>query len=201
MESNTSKTGNVFKYIAYVFLAVGAFVLIRYFTKPKEIDTASIKDMDMFMKNAIYETDQKLKTDSVEEDVASWISWYKSSAALYNDAKSNKDQAIKQQSKVLKDHLLKVQVRDFPELRENYTEAKKEVLSQKNITIAASGAMHDTLMLTGEMFESSKQKKQFLKSIDQIAKDLRFKRVVFKWSEKATDVSDYEIESKGDSEI
>ena len=201
MESHTNKTGTVMRYMAYIFLALGAFFIIRYFTKPKEIDTVAIKDMDMFMKSAIYETDQKLKTNSVEDDVASWISWYKSSTSLYNDAKTNKDQTIKEQSKVLKEHLLKLQVRDFPELRENYTNAKKEVLSQKNITIAASGAMHDTLTFTGNVFESSKQKRQFLKSIDQIAKDLRFKTVVFKWSDKASDISDYKVDAKGDSEI
>ncbi len=201
MESNERGGRNIFTYIAYIFLAVGAFVLIRYFTRPKEADLASIKDMNQFIQNAIYETDQKMKTDSVEEDVASWITWYKSSAALYNDAKNNKDQAIKQQSKVLKEHLVKVQMHDLPELRKTYTNAKKEVLSQKNIAIEASGATKDTLTLTGALFESTRQKKEFLRNIDQIARDLRFKKVVFKWSDKQGDFSDYEIESKEDGEI
>lgn len=201
MENNTFVTRNIFKYAAYAFLAVGAFVIIRYLTKPKEIDAASIKDMGMFMQNAIYETDQKLKTDSLEEDMASWISWSKSSAALYNEAKRNKDKAIKQQSIILKEHMVQVQIHDFPELRETYTQAKKDLLSQKHIGIEATGRTKDTLTFTGEMFESSKQKKQFLKSIEQITKDLRFKKVVFRWSERQNDVSDYEIESKGDAEI
>jgi hypothetical protein len=196
-----NRSGNIFKYIALIFLAGGAFVIIRYFTRPKEVDIASIKDMNMFIQNAIYETDQKLSKDSLDQDVGSWISWYKSSAALYNDAKSNKDREIKQQSKILKEHLLKVQVRDFPELRENYVNAKKEVLSQKHVSIEASGRMNDTLNLTGEMFESSKQKKQFLRSIDQIARDLRFKKVIFKWSGDKDSYADYDIESKEDTEI
>lgn len=201
MEPTERGRRNIFAYIAYAFLALGAFVIIRYFTRPTEADLASIKDMNMFIQNAIYETDQKMKTDSVEEDVASWITWYKSSAALYNDAKNNKDKDIKQQSKVLKDHLLKVQIHDFPELRKTYTAAKKEVLSRKNIAIEASGATKDTLTLTSELFESAKQKKEFLRSINGIAKDLRFKKVVFKWSDKQGDISDYDIASMADGEI
>ena len=201
MEDSAHKNRNIFKYIVYVLLAAGVFVIVRYYLTPKPVDPESEKNIAMFMEKAIFDTDQKLKSDATKEDIASWVIWHKSSAEFYNDAKKDKNPAIKEQSKILKDHLVQVQVRDFPILREAYAISKKDVLAKENITIASSGAAKDTLTLTGSFFEPSSNKKQFMKGIDQIVKDLRFKRVVFKWSEKPGDVEDFKIKSLKDSEI
>lgn len=89
------------------------------------------------------------------------LSWLKSNAALYQEAKVNKDQAITTQSNILKDRILKVQTRDFPGLRDAFTTSKKEILSKENIQIAASGATKDTLTFTSPFLSLPKQKKIF----------------------------------------
>ena len=129
------------------------------------------------------------------------MSWNKSNTALYNDAKDNKDKLIKEQSQVLKDRMVQIQTREFPEMRDEYVNLKKDVLSQEKIQISASGKAKEILTFSGNVFEPKRTKRKFLKDIKQIAKDLRFKEVIFKWSDKSEDYSSYQIDSKTDSEI
>lgn len=201
MEGKLIKKENIFKYIVYFFIAAAAFAIIKFYITPEPVDVESNKDMTMFIQNAISDVDLKLKNGTKGEDIATWLSWNKSNAALYVDAKSNKDKAIKRQSEVLKERIIKVQARDFPDLRNAFIDSKKEVLSKENIQIATSGKTNEVLTFTGNIYESAKVKKDFLKGIDQIVKDLRFKKVVFKWSENKADFTDFEVKSKNDSEI
>lgn len=201
MADKIFKKENIFKYIVFILIAGAAIAIIRYYVTPEPVDTESNKNISIFMQNAIDEIDLSLKKDSSDEDMTTLLSWHKSNAALYNEAKSNKDNAIKEQSNILKNRIIKVQTRDFPGLRNAFTDSKKEALSKENIQIAASGKTSDTLTFTGQLFKPAKTRKEFLKGINQIVKDLRFKKVVFKWSEKAGDFTDYKIEGKGDSEI
>lgn len=201
MENKKFRKENLFKYIVYIVLAAGAFVIIRYFVKPERVDTESNKNISLFMQNAIDEINQKIKNGDTDEDIATWLSWNKSNAALYDEAKRNKDEAIKEQSKTLKDLILKVQDRDFPGLRDKYINTKKEVLLKENIQITASGDAKKTLTFTGNLFEPARYRKEFLKGIDQNIKDLRFKKVIFKWSGSKEGTADYKIKSKNDSDI
>ena len=195
------KKENIFKYIVYLLIVVGAFAIVRYVATPKPVDTESNKNITIFMQNAIDEIDQSLKKDSSDEDMTTLLSWHKSNAALYNDAKVFKDDSIKQKSNTLKDRIVKVQTRDFPDLRSAFVNSKKEAFLKENVQITSSGTTNDILTFTGAMFKPANTKKEFLKGIDQIVKDLRFKKVVFKWSDSKDDFTDYKIKSKNDSEI
>lgn len=201
MEDRKFRKENIFSYFVYILVAAGAFMIIRYFVKPKPVDTESNKNISLFIQNAIDEIDQKIKKRSKNEDIATWLSWNKSNAALYDEAKANKDNAVKEKSKKLKDLILKVQERDFPDLRDKFVEAKKEVLAKENIQISASGDTKNTLIFTGDLFEPRRFRKNFLKGINQNIKDLRFKKVTFKWSGDKEGTADYKIKSKDDSDI
>jgi restriction endonuclease Mrr len=134
-------------------------------------------------------------------DIATRLSWHKSNTALYDEVKTSKDANVKEQREVLKTKMVKIQAREFPELRSAYVASKKEVLEQQNIKIAVSGDKKDVLTFTGPIFEPKKTQKDFMKNIHEIITDLRFKQVVYKWSDKATDLADYKIDSKNDVEI
>jgi len=201
MADKQFKKENIFRYIVFLLIAVAAVAIIRYYIKPEETDAESNKNISIFLQRAIDEVDQSLKKDSLQDDMTTRLSWLKSTAALYEEAKSNKDQAIKTQSGLLKDGLVKVQIKDFPQLRNAFARSKKEILSKENIQIAASGKSSDTLTFTGPFFKPSKARKDFLKGINQVVKDLRFKKVIFKWSDKDGDFEDYSIKGKGDGEV
>ena len=201
MEGKLIKKENIFKYIVYLLIAVAAFAIIKYVATPKPVDAESNKNITLFMQNAIDEIDLSLKKDSSDEDMTTLLSWHKSNASLYNEAKGFKNDSIKQKSAILKDRIVKAQTRDFPDLRRAFVDSKKDAFSREKIEIASSGTTNDILIFSGNIFKPVNAKKEFLKGIDQIVKDLRFKKVVFKWSENKDDFTDYPIKSKNDSEI
>ena len=72
MEEYSNPAKNIFKYIAYLCLAVGAFFIVRHFTKSSEMDAGSKKDMALFIENSILDIDRKLKNNGVHEDVSTF---------------------------------------------------------------------------------------------------------------------------------
>ena len=201
MEPDTHKKSKIGKYIVYVLLIGAAVGIAAHFLKPEPVDTASNENMGLFIQNKIIDIDRKLDNGEDETDIATRISWHKSNTALYNEVKDSHDEAIDAKRKELEQKIIKVQAKEFPELRGAYVASKKEVLGQEHIDIALSGDKKDVLTFTGQMFEPKKTQKDFMKNIHEIVYDLRFKKIVYKWSPNQKDIADYEIDSKSDTEI
>lgn len=198
MEENPRK-GNIFKYIAYVLIAAAVIGFGIYFLTPKKLTVAEGKNMLLFIDNQIIDIDRNLKSDMSKQDIATRLSWHKSNTSLYNEVKGSKDKVIKPKAEILEKKIVQVQTKEFPELRTAYVKSKKEVLGTQQITIALSGPKNDTLIFNGAIFASEKSKDAFLDNIKPIIQDLRFKKVVYKWSDK--DSSDYKVRAKPDAEI
>lgn len=201
MEIHHQPKTRSYRYIIYLVLAGIAAGIGFYFYSPKPVNKAANANMTLFLQNKISDIDLKLKNGDQDTDLATRLSWHKSNSALYEEAKSNKDKVVKQQREVLRKKMVQVQQRDFPELRTAYVDSKKEVLGQQDITIAVTGANKDVLTFQGKMFAPEKVQKDFMKNIYGIINDLRFKKVVYKWSEQQNSFADYPIDSKTDVEI
>ncbi|WP_031528122.1 hypothetical protein [Dyadobacter crusticola] len=195
------KKGKIGTYIIVALLIAATTGLAIHFFTPEPVDVASNENMTLFIKNKIIDIDQKLSKGEDETDIATRLSWHKSNTALYNEVKDVKDETINAEKEELKQKIVKIQTKEFPELRNAYVDSKKEVLGQEHIDISLSGEKNDVLTFTGEMFEPKKTQKDFMKNIRDIVYDLRFKKVVYKWSENKSDIADYEIASKSDTEI
>ncbi|KAA0993007.1 hypothetical protein [Dyadobacter aurulentus] len=201
MEPDNHKKSKIGKYIVYILLIGAAVGIAMHFLKPEPVDTASNRNMTLFIKNKIIDIDKKLNTGEDETDIATRISWHKSNTALYNEVKNSHDKTIDGQRKELEEKIVQVQTKEFPRLRDAYVASKTEVLGQEHIAISLSGDKKDILTFTGQMFEPKKTQKDFMKNIHEIVYDLRFKKIVYKWSESQKDIADYEIDSKKDTEI
>ncbi|MCE6990138.1 hypothetical protein [Dyadobacter sp. CY323] len=201
MEDDHRKKGRIGRIIVYLLLLVAAVGLGIHFFKPKEVDISSNKNMTLFIDNKIIDIDQELAVTHNEADIATRLSWHKSNHALYDEVKSSKDKEIATKREELKKKMVKVQGREFPELRNAYVESKKEVLATQHIDIALSGDHKDVLMISGEMFEAKKSQKAFTNNIQEIVNDLRFKKIVYKWSDEKNAFADYKIDSKNDTAI
>jgi hypothetical protein len=195
------KKGKVANYVIIALLVVAAVGLGIHFFSPKPVDVASNENMTLFIKNKIIDIDQKLNKGEDETDIATRLSWHKSNTALYNEVKDAKDKTIGGPREELKQKIVKIQAKEFPELRGAYVDSKKEVLGQEHIDISLSGEKNEVLTFTGEMFEPKKTQKDFMKNIRDIVYDLRFKKIVYKWSNDKAGFADYEIDSKSDTEI
>jgi hypothetical protein len=198
MEENPAKK-SIFTYIAYVLIAGAAIGLGVYFFTPKKPTAAEGKNMLLFVDNQLIDIDQKLKSGMENADIATRLSWHKSNTSLFNEVKGSKDKVLKPKVDTLETKIVQIQTKEFPELRKAYAESKKEVLGTQQINIATSGPKNDTLTFTGALFASEKSKDAFLGNIKPIIQDLRFKKVVYKWSDK--DSSNYKVRAKKDAEI
>lgn len=201
MDSYQIKKGNTFKYIVLALLAFAAIGIGVHLFAPKEIDVASNKNMLLFIQNKITDIDREMKDQSDGADIATRLSWHKSNTALYGEVKDSKDKEVKEQAEKLRDKILKVQVLEFPDLRQDYVDSKKDILHQQSIEIALSGDKKDVLTFEGALFESKKNKKKFMENINQIIRDLRFHQVVYKWADEKDGNSVFKVDSKKDSEI
>jgi len=189
------------RYIVYVIMAAIAVGISIYFYAPKPVDKAANRNMSLFLQNKISDIDLKLKNGDSDTDLATRLSWHKSNAALYDEAKANTDKNIGKQTEAMKKKMMQVQRRDFPELRTAYVESKKEALNEQHVSIGLAGEHQEVLTFEGKMFEPKQVQEDFMKNIYGIVNDLRFKKVVYKWSDAPDGRHNYEIRSKGDTEI
>ncbi|MHA4739963.1 hypothetical protein [Dyadobacter sp. MSC1_007] len=201
MEVHHQPKTRSYRYIVYLVLAAIAAGISFYFYSPKPVNKAANKNMALFLQNAISDIDLKLKNGNEGTDLATRLSTLKSNSALYDEAKTNNDKVVKGQREVLKKKMVQIQQREFPELRAAYVDSKKEVLGQQHIDIAVTGENKDVLTFEGEMFAPEKVQKDFMKNIYGIVNDLRFKKVIYKWSDQQNGFADYPISSKNDTEI
>ncbi|MGV3601726.1 MAG: hypothetical protein ACO1N1_11010 [Dyadobacter fermentans] len=190
-----------YRYVVYLVLAAIAAGISIYFYAPKPVNEAANESMSLFLQNKISDIDTKLKNGDADTDLATRLSWHKSNTALYDEAKSNNDKKIVGQRELLKKKMVQVQQRDFPELRTAYVESKKEALDGQHVAIGLSGAHQEVLTFEGDIFKPEQVQEDFMKNIYGIVNDLRFKKVVYKWSDAPDGHHNYEIKSKQDAEI
>lgn len=189
------------RYIVYLLLAAMAAGIAIYFYAPKPVNKAANENMLLFLQNTISNIDLKLKDEDSNTDLATRLSWHKSNTALYNEAKANTDKKIAEQREILKKKMIQVQQRDFPELRTVYVKSKKEALEEQHVGIGLSGKHQEILTFEGQMFKPQQVQEDFMKNIYGVVNDLRFKKIVYKWSDAPDGYHNYEIKSKADSEI
>ncbi|KAA6439262.1 hypothetical protein FEM33_13380 [Dyadobacter flavalbus] len=201
MEGSAPEKQNIFKYIVFFLLTAAAAGIAYYYFSPKEADIADNNNVLLFIQNKIIDIDEKLKSGQTDSDLATSIAWHQSNAALYNEALNHKDKQVKEQSNILKDKIIQIQTKQFPELRKSYIQSKEAVLKQENIQIASTGNRNEILVFTSEKFEPKQSQKSFLKNINEIVHDLKFTKVIFRWSPDNKDSKEYKISLKNDSEI
>jgi hypothetical protein len=201
MEGSAPEKQNIFKYIVFFLLAAAAAGIAYYYFSPKEADIADNNNVLLFIQNKIIDIDEKLKSGQTDADIATGIAWHQSNAALYHEALNHKDKQVKEQSNVLKEKIIQIQMKQFPQLRKSYVLSKEAVLKQENIQIALSGNRNEMLVFTSEKFEPKQSQKSFLKNINEIVHQLKFTKVIFKWSADNQDSREYKISSKTDMEI
>lgn len=193
--------GPIGRYVVYLVLAAIAVGIGIYFYAPKPVDEAANENMSLFLQNKITDIELKLKNGDSDTDLATRLSWHKSNTTLYNEAKTNSDEKIAEQREVLRKKMVQVQQRDFPELRTAYVESKKEALGEQHVAIGLAGDHQEVLTFEGQMFRPAQVQEDFIRNIYGIVSDLRFKKIVYKWSDAPDGYHNYEIRSKPDAEI
>jgi hypothetical protein len=140
------------------------------------------------------------KTRLTKEDILQEIEAFNSAARSISTVTTKADSTKKLFKKVASE-LAKLQVKDFPTLRRNYAGYAANKLWEENVTVTCSGQGNTTINITGGLFADNKNIKLVQETIGYMFRDLRFKKVAYRWYEGQTNYTYYQPASKRDSDI
>ena len=104
-------------------------------------------------------------------------------------------------TKKLKDKVVAMQIKEFPQMRKEIANVMKEKLWEENIKVSCLGSGNGTLDFVGGAFASNKVIKQTQETLSDLIHMYRFKRIQFRWIPSADEYTYYSIESPKDSEL
>lgn len=101
----------------------------------------------------------------------------------------------------LKKKLIAKQIAEYPKMRKAYAEFADTTMWEANIDATVSGTNNATLTFIGGSFASNKNVLDVHTKIVDMLKELRFKRVNYKWIPSDETYTYWDIESAKDSEL
>lgn len=145
-----------------------------------------------------------IKNDKDKYNDANWqlyLTIFHSGAKLVHDNTSDKSDSLQTKVKELKKALSNYQVKLLPKMRNSYAKAAKEKLWRSNIEVAILGSNNTTLQFTGGSLASNANKEDFMKAMNEMVNELRFKKINLKWYEYDDEYTYYKLDTKSDSEL
>ncbi len=114
--------------------------------------------------------------------------------------KSSSDEDKKLASELRK-KLVAKQVKEYPKMRQAYAKYAHDLLWEQDIDVTASGSSSTTLTLVGGIFASNKGIASIENNIEEMLKELRFKRVNYKWIPHDEDYQYFDLKTPSDGEL
>lgn len=126
------------------------------------------------------------------------FSTYASEVAEGEKSSSEEDKKLATE---IKKKLIAKQVQEYPKLRKAYAEYADNLMWEHDIDVTYSGAGNTTLTLTGAVFASNKGISSVETNIEEMLKELRFKRVNYKWMKYDEDYQYFDLKTSKDDEL
>lgn len=120
---------------------------------------------------------------------------------LVEKGEASDDEDIQKLAKQLKTKVKRVQTREFPILRKNYTEVFAKKMWEEDITVSSNGTGHKYINLTGGIFAANKNKKKFQETIHKTMHNFRFNRVAYRWYKEQNEYDYYTVYEGKDSDL
>lgn len=94
-----------------------------------------------------------------------------------------------------------VQAKAYPELRRAWAKAARNVMWENNIEVEAQGKTATTVLFTGGAFANNKNIATIQESVSEQVRQLRFKKVKYKWYEGDDEYQYYDLETPADTDV
>ena len=107
----------------------------------------------------------------------------------------------KQLASEIKKKLIAKQVKEYPKMRKAYTQFAHNTLWKEDIDVSSSGSTYTTITLVGSIFASNKGIASIEGTIESMLKELRFKRVNYKWIAHEEEYQYFDLKTPSDSEL
>lgn len=130
-------------------------------------------------------------------EVALFLNW----GEIAINAEESDDSELKKLGRLLEQNLKNLQLREFPKIRTDYTTILDRKLWESDIDVVSYGSRKTTLELTGGLFSLNRYIGEYNEKLGGTMKELRFKKVNYKWRKKAGEFTFYNLDPLSDSEI
>lgn len=137
--------------------------------------------------------------NSIEElqmDIVLFASW----AKIIKEAQESEDIEIKNLGENLKSKVSKIQIKEFPNLRNQYAKIVAKKLWENDIEVSANGTGKKYINFSGGVFAANKNKQEFQTQVQEILNMFRFNQARYRWYKGESEYTYYTMYEGKDSE-
>lgn len=208
--------------IFIAFILICGLILIVVFNKSETKPEVNTKEKPIKAGNLITEDKKNLKeqlTENVKDifnEKKSIVDWYINRPedvdyslevfkkywdilSIAKDSLGNKE--IKKLRENLHTILASWQANSFPKIRKKYAEFVNEKVWEVDLDATVSGSSNTILNLTGYHFAANRNIKTTMDALNSSVIKLRFKKIIFRWSEYSNKYTYYNLDTPADNEI
>ncbi|WP_158975003.1 hypothetical protein [Cellulophaga sp. L1A9] len=135
--------------------------------------------------------------ESLQIELILFTSWAKTIA----DGENSDDTGIKNLATQLKSKVVKLQVREFPILRKEYTKIVAKKIWENDIDVTSSSRGNRYINFSGGVFAANKNKQEFQEQVNEVLKMFRFNQSRYRWYKGADKYTYYTIYEGKDSDL
>lgn len=138
---------------------------------------------------------------STPQQFKGYSNFFKSWSAISAECFKSADKNLKDSASKLNVKIIAKQKELLPYLRKEYGQLLARLLWREDIIVKSSGQGNTILNMTGGYFVRNKNIEESYKSIYDVAHSLRFKKVIFRWSNYASEFTYYNLFEGSDSDL
>mgnify|MGYP003624908769 FL=1 len=137
--------------------------------------------------------------NSIEElqmDIILFASW----AKIIQESEESGDTEIKDLGKTLKSKVSKIQIKEFPNLRNQYAKIVGKKMWENDIEVSANGTGKRYINFSGGVFAANKNKQEFQTRVQEVLNMFRFNQARYRWYKGESEYTYYTMYEGKDSE-
>jgi hypothetical protein len=138
--------------------------------------------------------------NSIEElqmDIVLFASW----AKIIKEAEESEDTEIKKLGENLKSKVTKIQIKEFPNLRNQYAKIVAKKMWENDIEVSANGTGKKYVNFSGGVFAANKNKQEFQTQVQEVLNMFRFNQARYRWYKGESEYTYYTMYEGKDSEL
>ncbi|MDN5214962.1 hypothetical protein QQ020_22975 [Fulvivirgaceae bacterium BMA12] len=134
---------------------------------------------------------------SLQIELVLFGSW----ADIITKSENSKDLEIQSLAKQLRLKVMRLQIREFPKLRNEYVKVVNQKMWENDIDVYASGTGNRYINFSGGIFAANKNKKDFHVQLHEVLTMFRFSQARYRWYKEADKYTYWTIYEGKDSDL
>ncbi|MET7030650.1 ATP synthase subunit B family protein [Sediminicola luteus] len=137
--------------------------------------------------------------NSIEElqmDIVVFATW----AKIIKAAEASEDTELRKLGENLKSKVSKIQIKEFPNLRNQYAKIAAKKMWENDIEVTANGTGKKYINFSGGVFAANKNKQEFQTQVQEILNIFRFKQARYRWYKEESEYTYYTMYEGKDSQ-